>query len=90
MIIKKRKQDARIANCHVVFFVFSIPTLPINESWPEVPKDPSRPLAYVKIASPSDIKPLEETKFGNPDFWNSLPLMENENHFLQSHTKTEL
>lgn len=70
--------------------LFSIPILPINEPWPEVPKDPNRPLAYVKIASPNDIKPLEESKFGNPDFWNSLPLLENEKYFSESHTKTEL
>lgn len=60
---------------------------------PEVPgvfwQPVSKELHYLKIDGPDDIKAEIKTDFTVRKFWNSLGLLENENHFKKEN-KSEL
>lgn len=69
-------------------FCYSLPPkLPNNLEWPRVSLKATEPFKYLHIKSPKDMEILKFENIGNVDFWDSLPLKENEKLFV---TKDEL
>lgn len=55
----------------------------MDVEWSEVPKSPNEPMNYLHILSPDNLENKSGDDYGKKEFWDSLPIHENENLFKQ-------
>lgn len=58
------------------------PKLPNNLEWPRVSTKTTEPFKYLHIKNSKDLEILKFEDIGNVDFWDSLPIKENEKLFV--------